>query len=351
MEKENYKSIHENAVVFDAHNDTVLRLIEEGPFVTPTRGELNVMGRKKEILKPPATLAKCSGESRIDLPRAIEGGVNCLVFSCFVSPDYADPLRRLIQYLDVLLGEIEGTEGISLAKSYRDIEGALENSEIAALISIEGGSPLKESVEVLRTLNRLGVTSLILTHFRRNALGDGSGADYGSGLTDFGREVILEMNDLGMVVDLAHINRNGFFDALEASKDPVIVSHANVYGLVEFHRNLTDEQIRNLADKGGVLGLSFVSDFIQERSDDEDEKATVGDLIDHVDYLKDLVGTDHIGIGSDFDGGGGLADLPDTSKLPRFTRGLIDRGYSTSEVEGILGRNTLRVYREVLPAN
>lgn len=345
----NFRKIHQESTVFDAHNDTVLRLTDEGPFVTMSRGDSNPQGKQKEFLKPTVSLSERSEDSKIDLPRTIEGGVNCLVFSCWVSPSYEDPLRRLIQYLDTLFSEIKATDGIKLATTYNDIESILDDSQVAALISIEGGAPLKKSIEVLRTINRLGVTSLILSHFGRNALGDGSGDDYDSHLTDFGQEVIEKMNSLGMVVDLAHLNRQGFYDAIEVSDDPVIVSHANVYGLVEHHRNLNDKQLKKLADKGGVMGLSFVSDFLKENKDSNNGKASLEDLLDHIDYVKNLIGTNHIGIGSDFDGGGELSDLKDISEFPKLTQGLIKHGYSLSEIEKILGGNFLRVFKSVLP--
>ncbi|MBS3788997.1 dipeptidase [Candidatus Bipolaricaulota bacterium] len=341
--------IHGESNIVDAHNDTILKLIEEGPFVTMTRGRFDSLGNEKGFLQTPVTLSGPSNKSKVDLSKTIEGGVNCLIFSCCVSPNYNAPLIRLLQYLDKLHSAIETTKGIRLATTYQELEEALQDSQIAALISVEGGTPLKKEISVLRTINKLGVTSLILTHFGRTSLGDGSGKDFDSHLTNFGRSVIKEMNRLGMVVDLAHLNQRGFYDAIELSKDPVIVSHANVDKLVKHHRNLTDKQLRQLANKGGVIGLSFVPNFLMENGNKTNSKASTKHLLNHIDYLKDLIGIDHIGLGSDFDGGGGLSDLKDISEFPNLTKGLVERGYSPTEIEKILGENFLRVFKSVLP--
>ena len=339
---------HETSIVIDAHNDTVLRLVEKGPFITETRGKFDNIGDKNKFLSPPLTLSEESESSRIDLPKAEKGGINCLIFACWVSPRYSNPLSRLFSYLDTLESEIQKTEGIKPAKDYDGLQNNIKNSKISALISVEGGLPLHENLSVLRMLNKLGVTSLTLTHLHRNALGDGSACESDSHLTNFGREVINEMNQLGMIVDLAHINRKGFFDAIQESSDPVIVSHANVNSLTSHHRNLTDKQLVRLADNGGVIGLSFVSNFLQNSEGNEESTASIDDLLDNVDYLKDLVGIDHIGIGSDFDGGGELSDLHDISDLPKITKGLVQRGYSSGEIEKILGENFMRLFKEVL---
>jgi len=340
--------IHENSIVIDAHNDTVLRLVEEGPFITETRGKFDNIGDKNKFLSPSLTLSEESESSKIDLPKAKKGGINCLIFACWVSPRYSNPLSRLLSYLDTLESEIQDAEGIKLAKDYEELQNNIKNSKISALVSVEGGLTLNENLSVLRMLSKLGITSLTLTHLHRNALGDGSACESDSHLTSFGRKVVNEMNQLGMIVDLAHINRKGFFDAIQESRDPVMVSHSNVNSLTPHHRNLTDKQLVKLADSGSVIGLSFVPNFLQNSEESEEPTASIDDLLENVDYLKDLVGIDHIGIGSDFDGGGELSDLQDISDLPKITKGLAQRGYSSKEIEKILGGNFMRLFEEVL---
>jgi len=340
--------IHENSIVIDAHNDTVLRLVEEGPFITETRGKFDNIGDKNKFLKPSLTLSEESESSKIDLRKAQKGGISCLNFACWVSPRYSNPLSRLLSYRDTLESEIKDAKGIKLAKDYEELQNNIKNSKISALVSVEGGLPLQENLSVLRVLSKLGITSLSLTHLHRNALGDGSACESDSHLTSFGRKVVNEMNQLGMIVDLAHINRKGFFDAIQESSDPVMVSHSNVNSLTTHHRNLTDKQLVKLADSGSVIGLSFVPNFLENSEESEEPTASIDDLLENVDYLKDLVGTDHIGIGSDFDGGGELSDLQDISDFPKITKGLAQRGYSSGEIEKILGGNFMRLFEEVL---
>jgi membrane dipeptidase len=199
---------------------------------------------------------------------------------------------------------------------------------------------------------RLGVRSLTLTHFPRNELGDGSGADSGSHLSVFGREVVEEMNRLGMLVDISHINETGFWDVMELSKDPVLATHSNCKALCGHHRNLTDDQIKALAEKGGVMNLSFCAGFIKDGIGFGDpealKKVTIEDWLDHLDHAVGLVGTDHVGLGSDLDGGCGFPGLDDVTKFPDLTRGMISRGYADHDIKKILGANNLRVFKKVL---
>jgi len=346
---EDVRELHDNSPIFDAHNDVVLKIIDDGPFVTDTRGEYDRFNNKMDFLQSGVTLEDGADISQIDLSKAREGSVDCLVFACWVSDKYSHQLSRALQYIEVLHEEIEKTDGFQIVTDWSGLGSLLETPTIAAMISVEGGAVLEGRTTNLRILNRLGVKSMTFTHYDRNALGDGSGSDSGSRLTAFGHEVIEEMNRLGMVVDIAHLNQEGFFDALKISKDPVIVSHANVRGLVNHHRNLTDAQLKKLAGKGGVIGLSFYPAFVKEDGANDSVAVTIENLLDHVDYLSKLIGIDHIGLGSDFDGGGGFPGLEDASKYPAITAGLKRRGYTDTEVEKVLGRNLLRVFKDVLP--
>jgi membrane dipeptidase len=182
-------------------------------------------------------------------------------------------------------------------------------------------------------LYKLGVRSITLTHFARNELGDGSRDDSGSHLTEFGFEVVREMNRLGMIIDISHINETGFWDVIKNTKSPVIASHSNCKALSDHHRNLTDDQIRAVAKNGGVVNLSYCGGFIKQGVTRENlREVTIDDWLDHVDHINDLVGSNHIGLGSDFDGGCGFPGMDDITKVPEITRGLVSRGYSDGEI-------------------
>jgi len=298
-------------------------------------------------------LGERSDKGQIDLPRIRDGGVDCLFFAMYVSPTYRARLRHLMQMLDVFYTELESNSSqIVLATKYEDVINAKRNGRISAIISVEGGEPLEEDIGTLRIIYRLGVRSMTLTHFPRNELADGSGSDSGSHLTDFGSKVVEEMNRLGMIIDVSHINETGFWDVLEKTKSPVIASHSNCRALCSHHRNLTDDQIKALADNGGVINLSYCGPFIKDGLDfaslESANKVVLDDWFSHLEHAVSLVGPDHVGLGSDFDGGCGFPGMNDISKAPQITRGLVKRGYTDADIKKILGGNNLRVMRAVL---
>jgi membrane dipeptidase len=337
------KTLHESSVVVDTHNDTILHLIKAPPFV----------GDGTRTPPPRRTLRERSSDGQIDIPRIREGGVDCLLFAMYVSPLHRARLHRLIQLFDAFHTELQANhDSITLATNYNEIMATVKAKKIAAVITIEGGEPLEGDLGALRMVYRLGARSLTLTHFPRNELGDGSGADSGSHLSNFGREVVEEMNRLGMIVDISHLNETGFWDVMELSKDPVLATHSNCKALCNHHRNLTDDQIKALAEKGGVMNLSFCAGFIKEGigfdSPEDLSKVTIEDWLDHLDHAVGLVGSDYVGIGSDLDGGCGFPGLDDITKFPDLTRGMVSRGYSNDEIKKILGTNDLRVIKKVL---
>ena len=199
---------------------------------------------------------------------------------------------------------------------------------------------------VLRVLYRLGVRLITLTWNQRNQIADGIGESRtGSGLTEFGLKVIDEMNDLGMLIDVSHLSETGFWDVIKRSKTPIIASHSNCYALCSHLRNLKDEQIKALTDKDGVVGISFVPNFLTQ----ERRKTTVKDVVTHIDYLVEKAGINYVGLGSDFDGTGGLPlGLEGVEKMPNITAELLNRGYKEGEIEKILGGNFLRVFKKVV---
>jgi len=340
---ERAKSIHKSSLVVDTHNDTILHLIKTPPFITSGTGPLT----------PRRSLGEKSEYGQIDIPRTQMGGVDCLLFAMYVSPLYSSRLLRLTQMLDAFNIEVESNlDTIRIATSYNEIINTVKDGKIAAVITVEGGEPLEGRIESLRTIYRLGVRSLTLTHFPRNDLGDGSGADSGSHLTDFGKEVVEEMNRLGIIVDISHLNKTGFWDVMDLSKDPILATHSNCKALCSHHRNLEDDQIKAMAEKGGVINLSFCAGFIKDGVGFDNpealKKVTILDWLDHLDHAVGLVGTDHVGIGSDLDGGCGFPGLDDITKFPDLTQGMVSRGYSDQDIEKILGGNNLRVFKKIL---
>lgn len=347
-EEERALDIHRKSIVVDTHNDTIGDLIKGAP--PPYLGS-QFRGYREFSLK--RTLGEKSAEGQIDLPRIKEGGVDCMFFAqCVSSPLYRAPLRRFLQMLDVFYSEVEtNSDGIALATTYQEVMDAVKGDKVAAILSIEGGRPLEGDISVLRMLYKLGVRAVTLTHFPRNELGDGSRDNSGSHLTDFGAIVVEEMNRLGMVVDVSHINETGFWDVLEKTKGPVIASHSNCKALCDHHRNLTDEQIEALAKNGGVMSLSYCGELIKKGvefgSPESLKKVRLEDWLDHLDHVVDLIGTDYIGLGSDFDGGCGFPGMEDITNVPNITRGLVSRGYSDDDIEKILGGNVLRLIKDI----
>jgi len=320
------KQIHQKAIVFDGHCDTIL-----------------------EVMNHKRTLEKKSTTGHLDIPRMKEGGIDVQVFAVFIEdiykPDRA--LKRTLQLIDCFYREMKkNRDDISLVTNYNQIEKINRAGKIAAILSIEGGEALEGDLGVLRILYRLGVRLLTLTWNQRNQIADGIGESRtGSGLTEFGLKVIDEMNDLGMLIDVSHLSEIGFWDVIKRSKTPIVVSHSNCYALCPHLRNLKDEQIKALADKDGVIGITFVPDFLTQ----EKRKTSVKDVVKHIDYLVEKVGVDYVGLGSDFDGTGDLPlGLEGVDKIPNLTEELLDRGYKEREIEKILGGNFLRVFRKVV---
>jgi len=211
---------------------------------------------------------------------------------------------------------------------------------------VEGGEAIQEDLALLRMLYRLGVRSMTLTWNQRNAIGDGAAENPNGGLSKFGLEVVAEMNRLGMLVDVSHLNWAGFWDVVKHSKAPVIASHSNARKLCNHPRNLDDDQIKALADNGGVMCITFVPAFLKPQNK---RGASIQDIICHIDYVKKLVGPDHIGIGSDFDGTDEMPEgLENASKMPALAEALLLNGYRESEIEKILGGNILKLLECVL---
>jgi len=292
------------------------------------------------------TLGKISSRGQLDLPRMLAGGVNVQFFASFIAPKYKDgALKRCLQLIDTFYAEIlRNQDYVELALNAGDIRRITATGKIAALLAIEGGEALAGDLAVLRTYYRLGVRSITLTWNGRNEIGDGvsEGATAG-GLSVFGRSVVREMNRLGMLIDVSHLAEKGFWDVAKTSRQPFAATHANCRALCDHPRNLTDGQIEYLAKTGGIIGLTFVPDFVAG------EKPDLESLLRHVDHIATRFGPQCIGLGSDFDGMDSiLPDLPDVTCIPRLAESLLKRGYSSSDVSGIMGGNWLRLLERVI---
>lgn len=332
-------------------------------------------------------LGKRHETGHVDLPRLREGEMHAAFFALWVPVFFrgAEAVRRTLDLRDAMQAVLEEhADQIELATNASDIERIVKAHKIAAFLAIEGGHSIDDDLHVLRTYYRLGIRSMTLTHARNTNWADSaSDTPAYNGLTDFGKDVVREMNRLGMIVDLAHVSDKTFYDALEVTTKPVIVSHSSVRAISNVPRNVSDEMLRALARNGGVIGINFGMGFINPEdaealraaTDTEAEAplltgraldeyaaenaqqlfgkraavvATVEDIADHIDHAVQVAGIDHVGIGSDFDGIAGTANgLEDVSKMPFLTAALLNRGYGESELKRLLGRNHLRVIREV----
>ncbi|MBO8137460.1 MAG: membrane dipeptidase [Desulfotomaculum sp.] len=319
-----YKLFHHQALVVDAHCDTLTRL----------REEKRSLGERSKI-------------GHVDLPRLKEGGVDVQFFAVFIEPVFGERrgIERALEIIDLFYQQYYKYHNLlGLAKCTKDIKKLNQAGKVAAVLSIEGGEALGGKLYMLSIYYLLGIRCITLTWNNRNSIADGvSETRTSGGLTKFGVEVVKEMNKLGMLIDVSHLSERGFWDVLSVSNQPVIATHSNCYSICSNLRNLNDKQIKALGDAGGVIGLTLVPQFISKSSPNLEK------YLDHVDHIASLVGTKHIGIGTDFDGiDKTIEEINDAAALPRLTEGLIKRGYSDSDIYNILGGNFLRVMEEVI---
>jgi len=353
--------LHHDALVFDMHNDVISESIMAG----------------KDIGQPLRT-------GHTDLARMKAGGIDVQVFSVWCSEKYGKgtAFAYANRQIDGLMKLVQNyPQDIALATDVAGIRQATSQGKIAAIIGVEGGHMIEGRLDYLDSLYHRGARYLTLTW--NNSLEWATSANdemrnpgrlSHKGLTDFGRTVIKRMNELGMMVDLAHVGRQTFFDALATTTKPVLVSHSNAYAVMAHPRNLQDDQIRAVAANGGVICLNFYSGFLDPahyrkinqlydqyvvdtlaRSTDakfarlpaeakEALRPPLSILLDHIDHMVRVAGIDHVGLGSDFDGISSTPrGLDDCSDFPKVTEGLLQRGYSESDIRKILGENVLRL--------
>jgi membrane dipeptidase len=309
-------------IIVDAHCDTL-------SLATKLQGDLL-------SLPPPA---------QVDFTRLLEAKVNLQFFASFVDLKNPPALRQYLHQIEFFLQQVEKYKGVvHLVRRAADIDQAIKTGRLAVLLSIEGGEALEGDLGILQLYWRLGVRSLGLTWNYRNSLADGVGEEgTKGGLTKFGRLVVKEMNRLGMLIDLAHMSEAGFWEVIELSDSPVIVSHANCRKLQDHPRNLTDAQLKGLAQKKGVLGITLVNQFLGPG------KPGVEAVLDHIEHAVEVMGFEHVGIGTDFDGvDEPVRGLENASCWPFLIQKMQQRGFPENVIEHVCGKNYLRVIRSVL---
>jgi len=364
------RKLHFSSIVLDTHDDTTQR------FFT------------KDF-----DIGKRNPDGHIDIPRMREGGMNAIFFSIWIDGRTMGPpaIQQALDQIDAVHENISKySKDLVLCRTAAEVRRAHAEGKIAALIGVEGGHMIGNDIRVLRMFGDLGVRYMTLSHFYNDEFADSStDKPEHNGLTDHGKDIVREMNRQGIMVDISHVSDKTFYDALEVSKAPLIASHSSCRVLCNHVRDMSDDMIKALAAKGGVIHINYERSFIDQAYKDASDKATGGvvamlsdamkecngnaecvetkrktvqkkledsgalprvsweRIIDHIDHAVKLVGADHVGLGSDFDG----ADMPDgmedCTKLPKITEALMRKGYSDADIRKILGGNTLRVMEQV----
>ena len=361
--------IHEEAIVIDTHVDTPL------PMLYHDRD-----------------IGLRSDKGNLDLIRMKEGGLDAAFFAVFTSnrEDEKQPSKKALEIIDEIYRQVEKYPDLAtMAFSSQDIREIHRTGKRAILLGMENGAPVEGSLRLLRDFYRLGIRYITLTHTGNNDITDSSTADAPkwNGLSDLGRDVVREMNRLGMIVDVSHLSDKAVLDVLAVSSAPVMASHSSVRALCNTPRNVSDELIKAIAAKKGVIQINFfgnyLSDDVSKRSDEvekmlepefqklrekyKDDRAKywaeasalydkhappppkIDLIIDHIDYIVKLAGPDFVGFGSDFDGAGNYPEgMQDVTGYPLITYHLLKRGYSEENIRKILGGNFLRVFDEVM---
>jgi membrane dipeptidase len=372
------RAIHDSATIVDMHADTPQRFLYENFDIGSTD--------PKDI-------------GHISLDKARAGNLGAEFFSIWADPETTSGhfAQSTFDMIDSVYEQAtRHPDRMTMAFSVDDIARAHKQKKLAALMGIEGGHSIENDVRLLRDYYRLGVRYMTLSWSNTNEWADSSGdindpkVEHHNGLTDFGKQVVLEMNRLGMMVDISHVADKTFFDAIATSKAPVIASHSSARALTNHPRNMTDDMLRAVTTNGGVVQVNFYDAFIdenyrkaaeaQKKEADAAVEARIAELkaagkpvtyldkdrigrewaakiprpplkslVDHIDHIAKVAGVDHVGLGSDFDGVSGATPegIDSAADLPKITQALVDRGYSAQDIRKILGENLLRVFRQV----
>ena len=331
----------------DSHMEVALRVLSATPLID---GHNDLPSAIRDHPTAPMDVSAYGMEGRTpghtDIPRLRQGRVGGQFWSVYVpSSTIAEGTagRTQLEQIDIALELIRShPEHFELARTADEVERIFGGGKIASLLGLEGGHVIENSLGTLRAFHELGARYMTLTH---SASIDWAGSSEGppeNGLTDFGREVVREMNRLGMLVDLSHVSDATMSDVLDVTEAPVIFSHSSVRALTEHHRNVPDSILTRLPVNGGIIMIAFYPPFVSDNG-----TADLADVADHIDYVKTYVGEDHVGLGSDFDGIQVVVEgLEDVSKFPELIAELSRRGWTESQLRKLAGENILRVMRE-----
>ena len=373
VQAQNYQKFHDKAIVVDSHNDILTACIE-----------------KKVSMDN-----DLKGRTHSDLNRFKQGGVDVQIFSVWCDGHQPNPNAWANREMDTLDAVIKrNPDRITIVRNAKELKQAIKEKKLAAMFGVEGGHMIEDNLDNLNKLFARGTRYMTLTwnnstSWATSAMLETTKKDSLShaqkGLTDFGKQVIHRMNELGMMVDLSHVGEQTFWDAINTTTKPVIVSHSNAYALCPIFRNLKDDQILAVGKNGGVIDLNFYAGFVDSSfrnkevhfalshgqeldslkkagvqpdyaltiisekyaAEVESSKPPMSMLLDHLDYMVKLIGVDHIGLGSDFDGiSVAPLQLNDVTSYPLITKALLDRGYSKKDITKMMGGKILRVLRE-----
>jgi len=360
------RRLHFSSIVLDTHDDTTQR------FFSKTYD-----------------LAKRNPDGHIDIPRMREGGMNAIFFSIWIDGRVMGPpaIQKALDQIDAVHENVRrNSKDMVFCRTAADIRRAHKDGKIAALMGVEGGHMIGNDIRMVRIFGDLGVRYMTLSHFYNDEWADSStDKPAHNGLTDYGKDIVREMNRQGIMVDISHVSDKTFYDALQVSKAPLIASHSSCRAICNHPRDMNDDMIKALAAKGGVIQINYEKSFIDQAYKDASDKLTGGvvaqfdqvkrqcgdddeclskemnkmekqataegklphvtweRIIDHIDHVVKLVGPDHVGLGSDFDGATMPEGMDDCAHLPKITEALMRKGYSDGDIRKILGGNILRV--------
>lgn len=364
--QDRYTRLMRDILIFDAHIDTPRYFLDEG-----------------------YKLRDRHNYYELDIPRMREGHLGAVLFGIYAQPQDFPPERwlpRSLEVIDALHTEVAANRAdMEFAYTAADVERIHKSGKLAAMASLEGGHLIGDSLGVLRVFHRLGVRYMTLAHFATNNFADSmTGMEIHRGLSPFGKDLVREMNRLGMIIDVSHISDKAVLDAVEFSRAPVIASHSSAKAVAPIIRNMPDNVVQSIAKRGGVICINFHAGYLEKAAYDvyfrnraarDEEIKAVTDkkpidwekvraiqrkyfekmpkvdykvLLKHIDHVAKTAGVDNVGLGSDFDGISGMAPvgMEDVSKYPVLVKGLIDLGYSDTDIRKIMGLNILRVLRQ-----
>jgi membrane dipeptidase len=376
--------LHQEAIVIDTHIDVTQRMMQPGwDFFARHKAPEGRGGRQQSGPDAP---------SMVDFPRMKEGGLDGIFFSIYMSGRVTGDaaVKRALAQIDTVRKAAQSRPNdVALCTTAAEVRAAAKAGKVAALLGMEGGHMINESLPQLRDYAKLGVRYLTLTHSVNTTWADSSGdKPQHNGLTPFGKEVVKELNTLGMMVDVSHVADKTFWDALAASRAPLLASHSSCRALSGHPRNMTDEMIKAMAAKGGVIQINYLDSYLddalyraqEKRRPQTDAKRaelekqypgeenqakrfqllreygdTLGPLpkvswekiVEHIDHAVKLAGWEHVGLGSDFDGATMPIGMEDVTRLPKLTEALLKKGYTEQQVKGILGENLLKLMEKV----